>query len=219
VIIGASASKYNKSTFDQFYEKINTFSYKHKKLVMVDSSEGNHYYRELLKMGILSIKVKPKTKSTIQTQHECYEMIRERFIKSNADHLLLLDENTMPPRDVIERLLLHRKDIVSGCTFVTEENKSRLNIMETEDAINTYHTVELDTKAGYDFIDGKLKQIFNGGFACTLISREVLKKTPFRYEDKKDFPINLYFATDAKMFNFEWFVDTSIICERIKPNF
>ena len=218
VIVGASASKYNKDTFDQFLEKVNSFSYKQNKLVLIDSSEGNHYYRQLLKMGVLAIKVKPKTKSTVQQQHECHEMIRERFIKSNAEHLLLLDDTSMPPRDVIERLMFHRKDIVSGCTFITEDNKSRLRIMETEEAINTYHTFERDTKSGYDFIDGKLKKIFNGGLGCTLISREVMKKIAFRYDTKNKFSIDDYFATDAKMYNYEWFVDTSIICERIKPN-
>ncbi len=137
------------------------------------------------------------------------ERIRNKFMKSNCKFLLFCDVDTIPPYDVIERLLLHKKDIVSGITTAKED----ANVIAFWKAgyPEQWQKKELIQKGELIAIDGS-------GLYCCLVSRPVLEKILFNWHSVID---DVEFYTRAKIIGFQPYLDPTIRCKhyRDKNNF
>jgi|GEM_PF-2500964 len=132
------------------------------------------------------------------------ERIRDKFMKSNCKFLLFCDVDTIPPYDVIERLLLHKKDIVSGITTAKEDA-----------------SVIAFWKAGYPeqwqkkelLQKGELIAIDGSGLYCCLVSRPVLEKILFNWNSIVD---DVEFYIRAKVIGFQPYLDPTVRCKHYK---
>lgn len=141
--------------------------------------------------------------------------IVETFLKSEASHLFMVDDDTIPPMDVVEKLLAHDKDIVSGVTPILREG-------------NMMSNVYLDTSGDQLPLDHKLlkaKELFKVegvGSSCLLIKREVFDKIgkPWFAEvwgqDGTHMSEDIFFCNRAKEEGLEVLIDPTVVCKHAR---
>lgn len=148
--------------------------------------------------------------------------IVEEFLKSDCTHLLMIDSDTIPPMDALDKLLALDLDIVTGLTPIIEHDASRQN--DSNGFYKKYNAVNLNdefTQANVGVID-----IRGCGGSCLMIKRHVLEKMKypwfrFKYEDdhgKSTFiGEDVYFIMMSIANGFKPKADTSVICGHKKP--
>jgi len=140
-------------------------------------------------------------------------------------HLLMIDSDTIPPADAIERLLSHGKDVVSGMTPILRYTEEKG--WETYD--NCF--VALDRDENGKIItthiaerNKGLKDIFRCGTACLLIKREVFDKlTPpyFSFITNEEGTTHIRsedinFCDTVRAAGMDIYADTDVCCEHYK---
>lgn len=140
---------------------------------------------------------------------------RNRIVaKMLGDYLLFLDDDTLPPKDIIVRLLSHKKDIVTALYFSRQAPFQPQIYKKNKENDARYDTIQ--NYQGMIEVDGC------GLGAC------LIKKTVFEKLTKPYFSISLSpetgerlmgedfkFCRDAQMAGFKIYADTSIICGHI----
>ncbi len=129
-------------------------------------------------------------------------------------HMLHLETDVMPERDVIERLLAHKKAVV-GALYYRDEGKSR-KLMVQRHIYRAHNNIFSDNLAPGDdvcFIDGTLKKVSHVGLGCVMIDVRVLQAIPFRSQNGIDKSADTYFAEDLFRSGIKIWADTSLICE------
>ncbi len=148
--------------------------------------------------------------------------IVEEFLKSDCTHLMMIDADTIPPMDALDKLLAHDLDIVTALTPIIEHDAKRIN--DSNGFYKKYNAVGWDDQ----FLQANvgLQKIRGCGASCILIKRNVLEKMEdpwfrFTYKDdtgKKTFiGEDVYFIMMSIGKGFVPMADTSIICGHKKP--
>jgi len=199
---------------EQYLDVIDSLTYKNKVVVVADNSDTNHNSKLLTKLGVKNIYIKPKRKSNIQYICESHNALRSAFLRSGADVFLHLESDIIPPVDIIERLLATRKRVVGAPYFIGEGAESYLVVQDIEKfGVEMKLTKRMDDGTDMMLIDGKLKKVHTIGLGCIMISKDVLKKVPFRWEKGIDAHPDSFFSHDLHMLDIPIWCDTSIICE------
>jgi GT2 family glycosyltransferase len=137
----------------------------------------------------------------------------------------MIDSDTIPPVDAIERLLSHGKPVVTGLTPILTYREE--GGWETYD--NAFVEVERDTegKVTKTHIAERgtgLQEVFRCGAACLLIKRSVLKQLEqpyFRFvmNDANTQPIrseDIDFCDRVRALGIPILADTEVICQHYK---
>lgn len=140
-------------------------------------------------------------------------------------HLLMIDADTIPPEDAIERLFKHGKPITTGLTpIVTYDEKNDLQAYdncfvarETDDEGKFVRTHVAKRRSG-------LKEVFRCGASCILIERrvfDVLDRPFFRFVPNDDNTKHVRsedidFCDRVRALGFQIFADTDVVCQHAK---
>lgn len=132
-------------------------------------------------------------KNAVKQQREFF---RQLALDKNAAHLLFIDADTIPPLDLLPKLLAHNKDVVGA-------------LYNSRTQANT-PLAWRDTAAPYDFIGVEtLAEVDGMGAGAVLFSRNVLDKFNYGYDgDQDDWPV----YRQLKAQGYSTYVDTSLIC-------
>lgn len=145
------------------------------------------------------------------------------FLKSDCTHLFMVDSDTIPPKDAIDRLLALKCPVATGLTPMVRFDKEARNKDIRMNYSTVYNAAEIDKNGTTRNLraDTGIREVWGAGGSCLLISREVAEKTPrplFRnvYEDdngKQEFMSeDVYFITKARQAGFKSYADTGLIC-------
>ncbi|MEM3609337.1 MAG: glycosyltransferase [Candidatus Anstonellales archaeon] len=133
------------------------------------------------------------------------QRIRDQFLKSNCQYLLFCDVDTIPPDDAINKLISHKKDIVSGITVARLDPnvlafwKNNYTQEQKKELIKNKELIEID----------------GAGLYCVLISRPVLELILFDWNSIVD---DVEFYTRAKMAGYQIYLDPSVSCKHYRDN-
>ncbi len=140
--------------------------------------------------------------------------MREIVLKENFDFLLTLDMDTIPPKNIIQKLLQHDKDVVAGLYFGQHAVNNKLMqvpfawmFMSREGFWGRTRYMNPD-----EFSSGKLFELGMAGTGCVLISKKVLEKINFRYDNSMDAADDRWFFYDCHRLGIQPYIDTSVIC-------
>ena len=110
--MGCPTSDYKKYCLKEYVDSINNLTYTNYDILLVDNSEDSAYF-DLIESFNVPVK---------RIRYE--ERARDRIVKSRNllikelingyDYFLSLEQDVIPPKDVIERLLQHDKKVVAG---------------------------------------------------------------------------------------------------------
>lgn len=213
---------------NEFIEAIKNISFPHDFLLVDNSKDDNFFFK--IKEKIPVIRYSSKESNLKKVVHS-RNLILEYAVKNSYDFILMMDSDVIPPKDIIEKLLSHKKDIVSGLYFnefqsnneikllpvawfyLTEEEfselKSKSNISVSRFEIRRHMTLE---EAESD----KLFEVLYPSAGCMLISRKVFEKIKYGLLDTSIITSDdIYFFDKAREAGFKMFVDTSIKCRHL----
>lgn len=146
--------------------------------------------------------------------------IVERFLSTDCTHLMMIDDDIVPPMDALERLLFHDKEIVAAaCPMIGPDKKGNLVV--------SYNAYAMDEdNVSIPLIDASgLVQCDAVGTGCIMIKRKVLENmhaiAPFltRYNEKtgiKEMGEDIYFCKLASDMMIDIYSDFKLKCKHIK---
>ncbi|GAL83439.1 hypothetical protein MYP_666 [Sporocytophaga myxococcoides] len=218
VLVGSLTSRAKDYCFQDWIGNVKSFTYPDFELFISDNSfdlNYSNFLKGFAKVGHID----PAGKTTIEVLCESHNQVRDYFLSTNADFLLHLESDVFPPSGIIEELLFHSVDVVSGMYFYGEGSRSKLLINVVEDFGNVRNANKIDHRiSDIMFADGGLKRVFSCGIGCTLIHRSVLEKVSFRYEKTKLMHPDAFFYHDIFKAGITAWLDTSILCEHRNTN-
>lgn len=141
-------------------------------------------------------------KNAVKTQREFF---RKHALENGYDYLYFLGADTIPPLDILPRLLAHNKDVVGGIYYGRQCAENR----EPDTAVAWKHgesnkKEDLEKQKDLIEIDGM-------GMDCVLFSREALEKVSWLSWEQNDDDYPYY--DKLKEQGFKIYLDTSIVCE------
>lgn len=200
--------------FDEWLARVTNLSYPNYDILIADNSPTNKNRKKIMKAGVKCIYIKPKQKANQKYIAESHEALRYQALLLNYDFILHLESDVFPPQDVIERLLVHRKKVVSGIYFIDFGENSHLMIQNIENIGGTIkHTTNIEEGHDIQIVDGQLHEVYACGLGCCLIHRSILEQINFRWEEGSSAHPDSFFAADLKRLNIQQFIDTSLLCE------
>jgi hypothetical protein len=202
---------------ERFISNVKNLTYPKNKYswVFVDNTLNNPNQLQYLEgLGFNPLQCQNKNKSVIERMAASHQQCVEYAIVNGYDYILHLETDVFPPMNVIERLLMHKKQVVGGL-YYRDEGKFRKLMVQflAQTAANTIQAVNMLPDQECDFVDGKLKRVASVGLGCVLINIDIFKRIKFRFEPKQDMHPDSYFAQDCFINRIPIYADTSIICE------
>ena len=210
VLVGCPTSEHKKYAIKRYMMGLKKINYPNFDILIVDNSKSNEYLEEIKALGLPAIKGK------------YHESARERIIKSrnllrekalNYDYFLSLEQDVIPPEDIIQRMLKHNKEIITAIYF-------GYNIIKGEKKLVPF-IWERTGKEKVKYIPAekvmgeKLIEVGACGLGCILIHKNVLKDIEFRYEKEKQSFDDMFFCQDANQKGYKIYADTSIKCRHL----
>jgi hypothetical protein len=212
VLIGCPTSDHKAYCLKQYADSVKGLTYGNYDILLVDNSENDEYLEKIKKEGLPAIK------------GPYYERARDRIVSSRNilrekamweyDYFLSLEQDVIPPKDIIERLLKHGKEITTGIYFANNAmpDGSKALIPLAYKLIDE-KTLSMQPLSEEEVFTDQLMQIVSCGLGCVLIKKEVLEKIRFRYESTSF--DDRWFCIDAYNLKIPIFVDTSVKCKHL----
>jgi len=116
VLAGCPTYEGSAYCLDPFIKRIKGLSYKNYDILIIDNSEGDKYYNQIKEKGVQVIKEK-RFETPLDTLIHSRNSIIDYALKNSYDYLLMLDQDVIPPLNIIEELMQFDKDIISGIYF------------------------------------------------------------------------------------------------------
>jgi GT2 family glycosyltransferase len=208
ILVGCPTCNLYEYCLDDYLEGIKKLTYSNFDLIIVDNSEEE--YKKLKEKNIKVIKdkyVEPAVKRIVNSRN----ILRKYALENNYDYFLSLEQDVVPPEDIIQRLLSHNKKAITGVIF----SKFKGEILpllwkENGESLEFFQNSELEPE--------RLEKIRTCGLACILIHKEILKKIEFRYEKDKNCFDDMFLCNDLKENNIPLYVDTGLKCKHLIKN-
>jgi len=158
-----------------------------------------------------------------------YNALRNYFLDHDYTHLLTLEQDVMPPKDVINKLLKQDKSVIGAWYHIGAGKHLRpvvcvgKSISITTNERSQYNIPnEVKTKFKFDFIDSEelndpcIMQVYSMGLGCVLMTREILEKIKFTVRKNHDGSFSGFndsqFYCDLHYLKIPVFIDTSLFC-------
>ncbi len=208
ILVGCPTSNHKFYCLKDYVKAVKNLNYKTYDILLVDNSKTNAYL-SLIKKDLPVIKghyLENARDRIIESRN----ILRKKVLDEDYDYFLSLEQDVLPPRDVIERLLNYNKDIVTGVYFARDPDGNLTPLLykytDKENVRNlTFDEVKNPNLIGVDAC----------GLGCVLISRKVLEKIKFRYNKEDNAFDDIWFSIDAKKNGFNIFCDTSVKCKHM----
>ncbi len=215
VLIGVTASFHKEYCLQPFLEGLKNLTYQNKEIWFVENSEHNEYFNKLRNLGLNVIKG-PYFESPIKSISASRNILIDKTINENFDYFFSLDQDTIPPKDAIEKLLSHNKQVTCGVCFSRMRIKGKLylvpdvykRIPNTEDNQGLPSITWPDEK---EILSNQLIKIESCGAGCLLLHKEIIKRVRFR--EDLEHAEDRWFCVDLFKNNIPIYCDTSIKCK------
>lgn len=212
VLVGSPISDMYEYCFDKFVSSRKRLTYPNHDLFFVDNSKDDKFFKRIQETG-LPVTRTPWTDKARQRMIDSRNLLRQKVLNEGYDYFLNLDQDIIPPDDIVERLIKHDKDVVTGIYFnpLTNskgEKQLRAVICVKEgNNLRYINNKELSTP--------QLVKVHVCGTGCILIHRRVLEKIRFRYDPNQGYFDDSWFVIDAYDNGFEVYADTGTKCQHL----
>ena len=214
VLVGCPTADYKAYCLDKYIIAVKSLSYKNYDVLLVDNSHGDGYINKIKKHNINVLKCMEKgpIRARIVASRN---MLREIMLEKGYDYFLSLEQDVIPPNNIIERLLSHGRKIITAVyfTYNTRNNVTRLvpvlyaKSRKGDSYLRTFKPEEIEPE--------RLVEVRACGLGCVLIHRDVLERVKFRYDKDYEAFDDIHFSNDAVSSNFRIFADTGIRCRHL----
>ncbi len=206
---------------DDFVKNVKQFTYENYEHIIIDNTgDGGKYYRELKKrIEPLGIKVyhTHRGDNSREALAKSQNFARELFLKGDYDYLFSLEVDVFPKPNIIDALIGHGLQVVSGLYMLGFEKDNTRTPCITLDWKNertgTWGTRLIPPEEFENYIGKGVKVVAASGMGVTLIYREVVEKIPYTYIPGLKGHSDVYWCNDARKLGYVIAVDTDIYCD------
>jgi glycosyltransferase involved in cell wall biosynthesis len=201
---------------DRFYKNICSLDYPNYEILLVDNSETNEYKKQLVQRGYKNVVHVARGKHSREGVANALNYIRKYALQNGYDYWLSIECDLIPPKDIIQRLMLHQKTIV-GCIYVIGYKDSNgqpprpclFGLRRRQNG--ELETFNYNPKEGFAFFGGGVQRIHGCGLGCTLVKAELLRKLEFWYMDDEIKHSDVYMYMDLHNMGHDVWLDSDII--------
>ncbi|MBW3023228.1 glycosyltransferase family 2 protein, partial [Candidatus Woesearchaeota archaeon] len=112
ILIGCPTYEGKDYCFEEYVNAVKAIDYDNFDVLLVDNSKTNNYFEKIKeKLPAVKAEHKENPKENIVNSRN---ILRQNVLDGNYDYFLSLEQDTIPPKDFIKKLLAHNKDIVAG---------------------------------------------------------------------------------------------------------
>ncbi len=219
--------------FERFIENTKRFTYTNYKHIIIDNSADDKYYQTLKKRlqgSPIEVYYVGRGGCSREAISRAQNFARKMAIDENYDYMFSLESDVFPDFNIMERLLIHHKKIVTGVYLIgTEDKKMQVpcaTVFEYRPEIAMYGSrligvkenpetkkKYMDKKEVMDFLEPALREVAAGSLGVCLFSREVFLKIPFMFEPKMAGHSDIFWFNECFRNGFNVFMDTGAYCE------
>ena len=215
ILVGCPTSFHKEYALEQYVESIKALTYPNFDILLVDNSKDDVYFKRIKKLSLPVIKG-PWFESARDRIVASRSILREKVLKENYDYFFSLEQDVLPPKDILERLLKHNKKLITAVYFANNVIPSS----QTSELIPlVYKLIDENTLDMRSLNEAELwknpglMEVVSAGLGCVLIHKDILEKVKFRYE-KNTFD-DRWFFIDCYNKKIKVFADTSIKCKHL----
>jgi len=211
VLVGCPTSYHKEYCFEEYCKGLKALTYKNHDVLLVENSENNEYFNKI-KQSLPVIKG-PFYESALDRIIASRNILREKVVEGDYDYFLSLEQDVIPPKDIIERLLKHNKKVTTGIYFVHNVLNRNLKLIPLayKEIPSKNPLPDMRPLNDIELASNSLMKIVSCGLGCVLIHRDILKKIKFRYENKVF--DDRFFCIDLYKQKIPIYVDTSVKCK------
>lgn len=225
ILIAAPTAKAKNYIFEEWLGNVMNFTYPNFEVRLFDNTQDggvnakslNDFYTsrygdndKFKCINSLMLNKVKKVESVIEKMVISHQDCADYSLKNNFDFLFHLETDVLPPTDVIEQLLFHKKQVI-GAVYHLDEGISRKAMIQTLQ-YNERQVIGLNLEPHQDdYLDGTVKKVFSVGLGCVLISNKVLKKIKFRSVKNDNHHPDSFFCEDCFSNNISIFAHTGLI--------
>lgn len=181
ILIGCPTYDKKSYALIPYVKAILALTYKDVEVLLVDTSEGMNYFKTLQATGLPVVKGEwhkdPKERIT-----RARNLLRSYAMVHGHEYFLSLEQDVYPQPDTIERLLAHKKPYVTTLVLTKKIVNGKLIVLPLVSVDWENHPKKLRPVKASEIRSAPLIPIKQAHLACTLISREILKKHTFRHD-------------------------------------
>lgn len=219
---------------NDFIEHLKQIDYSNFKTLLVDNSETKHFFRKLNQiLGIKAIYDDTSEEKNMRRLISSRNKILDYAIKENYDYLLMMDCDVMVPRNIINSLLLHEKDVCSGLyfnIFQVDGGQKLLPVAYKEFTEEQFQGIKqkfpeiiksrTDLRFNItkeDIEKGELLEVLYPSAGCLMLSRKAFASGA-RYglldtQEKLKSSDDIYFIKELRKRGFKIYCDPNLICK------
>jgi len=193
VLVATTTYQGKDYAFEKYIDSIRSIKYPNYKHLMVDTSQGTSYLSTLRRRGVRTLQADAGD-DAYEAVTNGYQKIWDYALDNNFDYVLTVESDLYPEPDVIDRLLLHDKEIVGSWYFLglphQDEYFQPCIMVDRETEQGMIGSRMLGTK--YKLDGGKvisrqeigrwwksgLQPCHGCGFGCTLIDTDLMAEIP-----------------------------------------
>lgn len=211
ILIGTLFSEVKNYCIKEWFKNVCSFTYPNLDLCMVDNSKDKKYHKKILKyfskhkknsniknITILHTPRVDKSPEIFMTFSA--NELRKYFLRNNYVALFNLESDIFPKPTIIEQLMCYNKSVVGATYFSGLKERSYPMITD----ICKYNYYENVKCCGTPYLKGffemtdtfEPKPYFGQGLGCTLISRGIVQRVPFRSDPTKKSHYDTMFYCD-----------------------
>ena len=213
VLVGCPTANYKEYCLEEYAKAVKSLTYANYNILLIDNSKGNDYVEKIKKLN-LPVKKGQWFEGALQRIITSRNILREEVLEKECEYFLSLEQDVIPPKDIIERLLKHKKEVISAIYFAHNvvEGKRRLiplsyKLLDEKDlSMRPLNEDELWNNPG-------IMQIISAGLGAVLIHKDILKKVKFRFENNV-FDDRFFFKDLYELKQDVW-CDASLKCKHL----
>lgn len=215
VLVGSPVTSLKEYCLADYLRGLNGLTYKNKELFVVDDSPNGQSVSEAFKSEGINCHRVPFNENIAQMLADSRNVLRQKVLDEDFDFFLQIEQDVIPPADVIERLLSNNKKIVCGAFFNFSHQKDTSIILPNHFSLinpKDRHTTITRRLAFDDLWPSRLIKIFLTGIGCILIHKSVMQEIKFRVDKSLNAYDDMHFCRDANAKGFEIFLDSRVMC-------
>jgi hypothetical protein len=208
VLVGCPTSDHKAYCLKEYVAAVKNLTYPNYDIMIVDNSKSQAYSKKMKSMGLNVIKDgwNDNARERIVSSRN---ILRENVLQS-YDHFLSLEQDVIPPTNIIERMLEHKKPIITGMYFTYKGDEKTITPL-----LWIKGKGEIRNLTEEEAMQDQVIEVDAAGMGCMLIAKEVLRNVRFRYEKESNSFDDMWFCKDAKDRGYKIMADTSIRCKHL----
>lgn len=214
VLVGCPTSDHKSYALEHYTEGIKALNYKNFDILLVDNSKNDDYLKKIKNSGLPVVKG-PYNESARQRIIDSRNILRQKVLDESYDYFFSLEQDVVPPVDIIQRLLKHDKEIITGIYFTYQKNKEGIDLGLAPVLWKKIGKNGLKVMSEKEITTPRLIEVGACGLGCVLIHRNVLEKIKFRFGKEYEGFDDIWFAYDAFNNKFKIFADTAVKCKHL----